>query len=245
MKESGPSRPPTERTTNHRTMSAAGYPVSQSLSTKMPVKMTPAVSAAINARIGELCKTAKSGRELADQINREKRLNLHIATYKRRARKAGHRWPGRVVATREISAAIDQRIGELCRAEISGTELTAQMNQEFALGWDVHTYWKRARAAGHRWPGGSVPRLTKEESQQVDERFRELCKAAMAGMKIRETINAEMGLKLTLSAYFARAQRLGLPWKPTPKTGQFFAQAPAKCSRIRGCLGISQKTQLV
>ena len=102
----------------------------------------------------------------------------------------------------------------------TGRELTAQLNREFGLDWNEHAYWVRARKAGYRWPGGTLPRLTPEQSRQLDECLRELCAALMPGTEIRKTLNAKFGIGLKLAAYFARVTRLGLPWTKTIKTGR-------------------------
>jgi hypothetical protein len=112
--------------------------------------------------------------------------------------------------TLEQSAKINARIGELGPTVPSGHELTAQINQEFGLNWGEHAIWRRARKAGHYWPGGTEPRLTPERSRQVDARLRERIEAGMPGTEIVKTINGEIGQALTLPAYFARAQRLNL-----------------------------------
>jgi hypothetical protein len=126
----------------------------------------------------------------------------------------------RVSVTLEQSAKINARIGELGPTVPSGHELTAQINQEFGLNWGEHAIWRRARKAGHYWPGGTEPRLTPERSRQVDARLRERIEAGMPGTEIVKTINGEIGQALTLPAYFARAQRLNLQWPPTPKAGR-------------------------
>ncbi|MCU1271011.1 MAG: hypothetical protein JWN74_2305 [Acidobacteriaceae bacterium] len=62
--------------------------------------------------------------------------------------------------------------------------------------------------------------LPREQSDNVDQRLRELCLARMPGTQITNTINSEMGLDWTLQAYWGRVRRLELPWNRTEKAGQ-------------------------
>ena len=142
-------------------------------------------SSEIDTHLAQLCRTASSGTIVIAQMN-EKFGRRHPATWRRRARRAGCPWPGRTLVTAQKRAEIKARLGEVCKTASSGHELTLQMNQEFDLTWGEHAYWHLARQADHPWPGGTLVRLTPEQSQYRDQRLRQEGLAGTPGTEIVE-----------------------------------------------------------
>ena len=71
----------------------------------------------------------------------------------------------------------------------------------------------------------TVHRLPQEESQLMDRRLRELCKAGVLGTEIRKILNDEFDLSWTFSTYFQRAGRLDLVWTKTRRAERPWAGA--------------------
>ena len=64
--------------------------------------------------------------------------------------------------------------------------------------------------------------LAREQSENLNQRLRELCAGQVHGTRIREILNRELALDppWTLNAFWGRAKKLGVRWIATPKAGR-------------------------